>query len=114
MDNPTDPDGDGIPNNNGNDTSPGGYGGLPAPVEHLLGGEEGADAAESAESAARVASGKSGKLVLMEDQAVGSVNLSVYGQYFRYCGVLQVRNSLRRPSPCRLWLCLAGRPAAGD
>ncbi len=32
VDNPTDPDGDGIPNNNGNDTSPGGYGGLPAPV----------------------------------------------------------------------------------
>ncbi len=31
IDNPTDPDGDGIANNNGTDTIPGGFGGLPAP-----------------------------------------------------------------------------------
>lgn len=53
------------------------------------GGDDGAD---TAAGAARAAAGKSGKLVLMEDQAVGSVSLSVYGQYSRYCGVLQVRN----------------------
>ncbi len=32
VDNPTDPDGDGIPNNNGNDTVPGGFGGATVPV----------------------------------------------------------------------------------